>query len=113
MEHPLATRVLLGLATALFLTGCAMGVIGLHPAVQKPAVSRLGMLMAVASVPPWMVVTSWRAQRNIHGQLTHQHMAGYQMCLEQLAEDPEFVRQLIARIPRQRQGSPQARERGR
>lgn len=113
MDRPLATRVLLGLATALFVTGCAMGVIGLHPAVQRPAMSRLGMLMAVASLPPWMLATSWRAQQSINGLRTNEHAIGYQMCLEQLAEDPEFVRQLIARIPRQRQGSAQAREHGR
>lgn len=55
MDRPLVNRVLLGLATALFVSGCAMGVVGLHPAVQKPALSRLGMIVTIASLPPWMV----------------------------------------------------------
>jgi hypothetical protein len=113
MERPLATRILLGLATLLFVAGCTMGALGLHPAIQNPTLSRLGMLIAIASLPPWMVATSWRAQKNIYGQLAHEHMAGYQMCLEQLAEDPDFVRQMLARIPRQVSRSPQPRKRGR
>lgn len=113
MDRPLATRVLLGLASILFVAGCSMGAIGLHPAVQKPSLSRLGILIAIASMPPWMVATSWRAQKRIHGHLANEHMAGYQMCLDQLAKDPDFVRQMLAHIPQQASRSPQPRKQDR
>ena len=112
MDRPLVTRALLGLATALFVSGCAMGAIGLYPAIQKPAMSHLGILLSIASMPPWVTATSRRAQHNIDGKLAGEHMAGYQMCLEQLAEDPDFVRQMVARIPRQVSRSPQTRKSG-
>lgn len=113
MDRPLVTRALLGLASVLFVSGCAMGAIGLCPAIQKPAMSRLGILLSIASTPPWVTATSWRAQHNIDGKLADEHMVGYQMCLEQLAEDPDFLRQVIARIPQQVNRHSQTPKRGR
>jgi hypothetical protein len=60
-----------------------------------------------------MIFTSWRAQQVINGRRVSEHVVGYEMCLQQLAEDPDFVRMLVARIPRQINRSSQARERGR
>jgi hypothetical protein len=107
MDRTWATRILLGLAAALFTTGCALGAVGMHPAVQRTGLARLGFFMAIASQPMWMTVTSWRAQDNLCGKVSDERLAGYQMCVEQLAEDPEYMRQLIVHVPRQTARSPQ------
>lgn len=49
MSRPVISRVLFGLASLLFVSGCSLGFIGLPPAVRRPALSALGMMPALAS----------------------------------------------------------------
>lgn len=80
----MGTRALTGLAAAVFTAGCALGAIGLHPAVHNPAVSRLGLLLAVATTPAWVAASTTAAARLTDNQLADAHMAGYQQCLAHL-----------------------------
>lgn len=112
MTRPLATRILLGLATLLFVSGCALGAAGLHPAINKPPLSRLGILLAMASLPPWMLVVAEQSRQLTESQLRDAHLSGYETCLDQLREFPELRQQLLYRVPSQATRTLNGRKRG-
>jgi hypothetical protein len=84
LEEPLGTRALTGLAATVFTAGCILGAVGLPPAVDSPALFRLGALLAVASIPAWIAVSTKASARLTDDQLSDAHMAGYQQCLDHL-----------------------------
>jgi hypothetical protein len=82
----LNNRTLTGLAAVLFVAGCALGAVGLEPDVASPTASRFGILLAVASLPAWIVSSMRRAAEATEFQLTDAHVAGYQLALQHLQE---------------------------
>ncbi|WP_329177776.1 hypothetical protein [Streptomyces sp. NBC_01477] len=64
--------------------GFALGIVGLSPAVDSPRISRLGMVLAVATIPLWIAAATRRNARLTEDQIADAHMAGYQHCLTHL-----------------------------
>jgi hypothetical protein len=77
------TRVLGGVAATLLASGCAIGVIGVHPAarpaLRSTALNRAGLLMILGSIPLWVTAEVRRMAAVTSEQLEDAHTAGYQL----------------------------------
>jgi hypothetical protein len=86
MEDPLQTRALTGLATVLFTLGLAIGVVGFHPSVHSPTITRIGVVVALTSLPPWITVATRRAGQLSQEQMADAHLAGWQQAMEHIEQ---------------------------
>lgn len=80
------TRTLEALATTLFGLGLAVGVAGFHPSVNSPTITRIGVVIALTSLPPWITVATRRAGQLSQDQVADAHLAGYQQALAHMEE---------------------------
>ncbi|MEC3994957.1 hypothetical protein VSR01_16050 [Actinacidiphila sp. DG2A-62] len=112
MHPPISTRIFLALATLLFVSGCCLGFIGLHPAVQNPALSRLGILLALCSLPPWIAVMAWQNRQLTAEQLRDARLSGYAIAMNQRCEGLGLSPEITIRVPQQRRRKPRTRKRG-
>jgi hypothetical protein len=73
----------LGIAIGLFGTGAGLAAAGLWPDIDSPPLSRLGLLVMLASTPAWVDSAVRRASLLNDDQLDHTFRAGYELCSEQ------------------------------
>jgi hypothetical protein len=101
MSRLVTSRILLGLATLLFASGCSLDFVGLHPAVRKPGLSRFGTLLALSSLPPWMTAMQWQNRQVSDAQLRDARLSGYETAMNQLHDYPDAHPGVSVRVPRQ------------
>ena len=76
-------RNLPALALALFSAGVALGFAGIRD--EGDSLTRAGILIGLAALPPFVVWQSQRAHQNTADQLADAHTAGYRLALEHVA----------------------------
>lgn len=79
------TRTLCGLAIAQLATGTGLALTGLYPDIDRPALSRLGLLLVLCSIPPWNALLLRRARLVSDDQLADTFDAGYRLCVTHLS----------------------------
>lgn len=111
MEDALDTRTLKGLTATVFTAGCAIAAITLLPAVDRPTVSRAGILLAIAMLPTWTAVNIRQARDTVDDQIADAHVAGYQLALKHMTEATEPPEDRPAQVWGQRVGHTERHDR--
>jgi hypothetical protein len=75
----LRTHMLIGLAIASLVSGVGLTLAGLHPEIDSPRLSRLGLLVVLVSIPLWNAVMLRRARHLSDDQLNDTFQAGYRL----------------------------------
>jgi hypothetical protein len=70
------TRYLTGLSITLLTAGITFGALGLHPAMPG-SLMRCGIILCMASIPPWHAACSRRAADRVNQHDTDTYNAGY------------------------------------
>ncbi|MFJ1581801.1 hypothetical protein ACIOC1_00490 [Streptomyces sp. NPDC088197] len=82
--------------------------------MNSPTVTRIGVVVALTSLPPWIVVATRRAGQLSQDQVADAHLAGYQQAMEhmEMAADTGPQASPSSRVPRPVRGQ-HAEEHGR
>jgi hypothetical protein len=71
------TPILTGLSITLLTAGISLGAIGLHPALPGSLIMRCGVILCMASIPPWHAACSRRAADRVNQHDADTYNAGY------------------------------------
>ncbi|MEV6073995.1 hypothetical protein AB0L80_02590 [Streptomyces sp. NPDC052069] len=71
------------IALGLFLLGIGLGLFGIPN--EGDSITRAGIVLSVASLPPLIIWQSQRAHQLADDQLAETHAAGYRLALEHVA----------------------------